>query len=260
MDYEKNIHAGHRARLFAMADRVGVENLDRFQALELILCLVFPRGDVNPLAHRLLDRYHDVVSAVSAPVEDLVQVRGISEKSAKKLRSLGGITKLLNIERATKKTHIEDYNDACDFVENLLRYAEVEEFHAIGISSSNHVLGNRKLAEGTVNVVNINMQALSLFVATTKAVKIFLVHNHPNGLCMPSQTDIDSHAVMEGRFNFSGCELVDNLIVGVDGIYSIKYNYKVREFKNPLPQLSKEDGMHDELFYKIDSVIKSLME
>ena len=57
MDSKKNIHAGHRRRLMELAYKAGHENLSDIQAVELVLCYVFPRGDVNPLAHRLLDRY-----------------------------------------------------------------------------------------------------------------------------------------------------------------------------------------------------------
>ena len=53
---EKNMHAGHRMRVIESYSRIDLDALSPHQVLEYILFYVFPRGDVNPLAHRLLDK------------------------------------------------------------------------------------------------------------------------------------------------------------------------------------------------------------
>lgn len=50
-DDEKNIHEGHRQRLLDLAISAGVDNMSEVQVMELFLTYIFPRGDVNPLAH-----------------------------------------------------------------------------------------------------------------------------------------------------------------------------------------------------------------
>ena len=57
---EKTMHDGHRKRLTATVHKVGLDGLSDVQALEYILFYIFPRGDVNPLAHRLLSRFNNV--------------------------------------------------------------------------------------------------------------------------------------------------------------------------------------------------------
>ena len=49
-----NLHEGHRARLLDLALNAGVDNMSDIQVVEFFLTYIFPRGDVNPLAHRLL--------------------------------------------------------------------------------------------------------------------------------------------------------------------------------------------------------------
>lgn len=71
MEKEKNIHEGHRERLMELAVKAGFENLSAIKKDEVVLCYIFPRGDVNPLAHRLLDRYKNLSTILEAPVEDL---------------------------------------------------------------------------------------------------------------------------------------------------------------------------------------------
>ena len=84
---KKCIHDGHRKRLIDTVNKAGLDTLSEVQALEYILFFIFPRGDVNPLAHRLLDRFGDIATVLDAPIEDLVMVEGMGETSAKKMHS-----------------------------------------------------------------------------------------------------------------------------------------------------------------------------
>ena len=81
---ESNIHAGHRERLIETVHKVGLTEISSIQAMEFILCYIFPRGDVNPLAHRLLDKFKKISFVLDASVEDLCEVKGMGQLSAKK--------------------------------------------------------------------------------------------------------------------------------------------------------------------------------
>ena len=82
---QKGIHDGHRGRLVDLAYNASLENLSEVQAVELFLTYIFPRGDVNPLAHKLLDKYNNFISIFDATVSDLASIKGISEHTAKKI-------------------------------------------------------------------------------------------------------------------------------------------------------------------------------
>ena len=81
---EKCVHDGHRKRLLDTVNAVGLIGLSDIQALEFILFFIIPRGDVNPLAHRLLDRFKNVPTVLDASVEDLMEVKGVGETAAKR--------------------------------------------------------------------------------------------------------------------------------------------------------------------------------
>lgn len=50
----KNIHEGHRSRLRERFLNNGAASMEPHVMLELLLCYAIPRGDTNPIAHRLL--------------------------------------------------------------------------------------------------------------------------------------------------------------------------------------------------------------
>ena len=49
-------HSGHRQRLRESFLALGAKAMPEHQLLELLLTYAIPRRDVNPLAHRLIER------------------------------------------------------------------------------------------------------------------------------------------------------------------------------------------------------------
>ena len=49
----ENLHTGHRERLRKRFQDESLDSFEDHQVLELLLFQVIPRGDTNPIAHRL---------------------------------------------------------------------------------------------------------------------------------------------------------------------------------------------------------------
>ena len=50
----KNPHINHRKRLYALTEKIGIDNLTDIQAMELLLTYVIPRKDTNEIVHFLM--------------------------------------------------------------------------------------------------------------------------------------------------------------------------------------------------------------
>ena len=85
---EKGIHDGHRERLMRTVYEGDFNTLSPYQQVEVLLCYIFPRGDVNPLAHKLYDRFRSFYAILDADIKDLQSVKGIGENSAIKIKNL----------------------------------------------------------------------------------------------------------------------------------------------------------------------------
>lgn len=236
---EENIHAGHRERLTETIYNCGIDKIGEVQALEYILCYIFPRGDVNPLAHRLLDRYKSLPFVLEAPVEDLVEVKGMGRQSAIKLHMLLEIYNRYNTDKLNKSKDISTLGEIYDYLDNLLRFRPQEEFHLIGITVAGKVKGQRMVCKGTGSMVNVDPKDVALFVATYKVPALILAHNHPDGICHPSSEDISTDERIHNLCEFAGVKILDDLIVGTDGIYSMKSNTTIRHFCVDNNQLEK---------------------
>ena len=225
---KKCIHDGHRKRLINTVEKAGIENLSEVQALEYILFFIFPRGDVNPLAHRLLDRFANISTVLDAPVEDLKMVEGMGETSAKKLHSLLDIFYLYSLDKGSMAPY-KTIGELYDYMEEILRFKPNEEIYVIGINNKGNACKERKLAQGSFSEVKIDMKEIALYITTYNVNRIIIVHNHPNGKGYPSQADKDSTEKLKQICRGVGCELIDSLIVGQDGIWSV-FNDEIKRY------------------------------
>jgi DNA repair protein RadC len=66
----------------------GLEGFAPHEALELLLYYALPRRDVNPLAHRLLDRFGSLAGVLDATPESLLAVDGVTESTVAFLQLL----------------------------------------------------------------------------------------------------------------------------------------------------------------------------
>ena len=63
------VHDDHRRRVYERFLREGLAGFEEHNAMEFLLFLARPRGDTNPLAHALIDRFGSLSAVLDAPIE-----------------------------------------------------------------------------------------------------------------------------------------------------------------------------------------------
>lgn len=71
-----SIHSGHRQRMKEEYLSRGLDGMPEHRTLELLLFYAIPQGDVNGLAHELIERFGSLAGVLDAPVEELMKVPG----------------------------------------------------------------------------------------------------------------------------------------------------------------------------------------
>ena len=227
---KKNIHDGHRMRVLRSYSQIEFDVLSPHQVLEFILFYIAPRGDVNPLAHRLLDHYGSVQNVLDANPNELMKVNGIHERSALMLTGLVKIFNYYTGSKLSKKLRFTEPSEIYDYCEDLLRFYTHEVVFAIALDASFHFISKRKIGKGAGTAVALDPHDLVDFVNETKAANIILTHNHPGGDCNPTINDITGTDIVKQIIEYMKAQLVDHVIIGDDGIYSIATKQKIRTF------------------------------
>ena len=225
-----DLHTNHRKRLLDTISQIGFENVNEYVALEFILTYIIPRKDTNPLAHLLINEFGSVPAVLDATVEQLKNIDGLNERSAKLITMIPQIVNRYCFEREENKKYLTTYKDIADFYTKFMQNKSSEEFYLTCLDDKYKILNHKKIAQGELTSINLRPQDVASMIVNTKnTTKIIISHCHPDGLCSPSNTDMISTNKIIDISKLLGVKFVDHIIVGKDGCYSFSLLKKIGE-------------------------------
>lgn len=206
------------------------DDLSNREVMELALSYVLPRNDNKDLAEKLLDRFGSFSDVLTTDWFLLKEVEGMSERSAKALSLLFSVFEYYVESGLDKKYDFNFTENICDFFEELLRFKQIENTYIIGLDSKKKVKFKHKLATGGMKSVGVSTHDIARIITTQKPHSCFLCHNHPNGCAKPSENDCKGNEILKSLCKKLHVDLVDHIIVGVDGVFSLEGNKFLRRF------------------------------
>ena len=230
-----SIHSGHRSRVKTEFLARGLEGWPDHRVLELLLFYAIPQGDVNGLAHELIERFDTLAGVLDASPDELKKVPGVGEHTAVLLRLISAIDGIYQKERSDLGWLIRDPDTAAKHLEPYFRGARNEMVYILCVDSKGKYLGIRKVSEGSIYASDINIRRIAEEAMGLRAAGFYLAHNHISNLAFPSAADWQSTDVIRGALSGVGLELIDHLIF-VDGDV-VSLNQSEQGGKRPIYQL-----------------------
>ena len=215
-------HAGHRSRVKSEFLTRGMEGWPPHRVLEMLLFYAIPQGDVNGLAHDLIERFGSLSGVFDATIEDLKTVPGVGEHSAILLKMMPQIGQAYVADRASKGVLVRYAGDAVEQLRPYFYGARNEMVYILCLDSKSKVLGIRKVSEGTIDAAEINIRRLVEEALSLRAARVYLAHNHISNLAMPSLADWMSTDNLRPLLRGMGIELVDHIVFVDDYAVSLK--------------------------------------
>lgn len=221
---EQNPHNGHRERKKQQFREHGLDAFADHEVLELLLYYAIPRQDTNPIAHRLIEHFGSLDAVLSAPPEELEKVDGMGAHAATLLALL-----LPTIRRAYMTARKGGV--ALSSAERLGQYfcelffgARDEAFYEVCLDAKGKLLRCYKVADGSVDMVNVNVRAIVENALRCQASAVALAHNHPSGVALPSSDDNATTLIIYDALRTVGIALVDHIIVADNDYVSLREN------------------------------------
>ena len=187
-----NLHAKHREKLRQRLRAEGPDNFEDHQALELLLFYAIPRIDTNEQAHRLLERFGSFRDVFDAKYEDLVSVPGIGESTALFIKLIAATARRYALSESKIGNRFETVDQVGKYLINLFMGESNEKAYILTFNGKNELTCCKLLCEGSVNSNAVSPRSIVETAIIEHAVGIVLAHNHPNGLAVPSGSDITS--------------------------------------------------------------------
>lgn len=215
-DKPKHRHTGHRERMKAEFLVRGLEGWPDHRVLELLLFYTIPQGDVNDLAHELVERFGSLAGVLDASVEELKKVKGVGDHTAVFLRMLPAVLGRYQGARTRLSAIINSPEEAYAWLEPYFFGARNEMVYVLCMDGKRQVLGVRKVAEGSIEMAEVNTRRIAEEAIGLRAAQIYVAHNHVSNLAIPSQADWLTTDTLRGALRPIGIELIDHLVF-VDG-------------------------------------------
>ncbi len=215
------MHEGHRRRVRERYRSNGFSGFSAHEVLELLLFYIKPRGDVNPLAHRLLDAFGSLHGVLEAAPEQLMQVEGVGEESAAFLSMLVPLMREYQESRAKDIENLTCPKDVMDYCVALLSGYRVERMCVVLLDGKGRRLGLSVIAEGSLDEVQAYPRKVVEAALTSNAHSVILCHNHPGGSLEPSSEDIACTKEIRRALKAVGVQLLDHVVVSNGKGYSM---------------------------------------
>ena len=222
MKKEAPHHIGHRKRLKERYEKAGMEGLQDYEILELLLFYAIPQGDVKARAKELLKRFGSLKGVLDADLKALRDVSGIGDHSSLFFKVVRDVRTLYLRQGAEVKEQISSTKELIDYCLASMGGLKDEHFAVIYLNARNRIIQVETIQEGIVNQAVVYPRKVLEKALKHKASAIILVHNHPSGHVRPSDADIRLTRVLQDAARVMDIVLHDHLIVGENRFFSFR--------------------------------------
>ena len=216
-----SIHAGHRKRTKDEFLANGLNGMPDHRVLELLLYYGIPQGDVNPLAHALIDRFGSLAGVFNATAEQLMEVDGVGYNTAVLIRLMPAAAARYLQSSGSFDGQLVSTWQFRELLLPLFFGQRNELVYLVCMDGKCKPLATRKLGEGIADTVQITARKVLEAALACNATRVVLAHNHVSGVALWSDADLNTTLRLKAVLREAGIELVDHFIVANDDMVSM---------------------------------------
>lgn len=217
-----SIHQGHRKRAKEEFLARGLNGMSDHRVLELLLFYAIPQGDVNPLAHALVDHFGGLEGVFHATVDQLTQVKGVGLNTATLIQLVPAVAGYYMGRQAEVNTVLTESWQFRELLMPLFFSQRNEMAYLMCLDGKNKLIAYRQLGEGVVDKLSLSVRKVVDVAVSCDAVRVVLAHNHVSGVAIPSNADIETTRMLWKFLKQIGIELFDHFIIAGEDMVSMR--------------------------------------
>jgi DNA repair protein RadC len=211
---EKPHYLEHRRRLRERLLAAGAAALPDYELLEFLLFDALTRGDVKPLAKRLIAHFHGFSAVLAADRQALLAVPGIGEATVAALMAVREAGLRLARAELRERPVLGSWQKVIDYCTAQIGFAAVEEFHLLFLDRKNALIADERQQRGTVDHTPVYPREVVKRAIELGASALIMAHNHPSGDPTPSKADIETTREVAKAAALLGVTLHDHIVIG----------------------------------------------
>lgn len=240
---KKQMHKGHRQRLKDKAREIGIESWPYHEILELALTYSVPYKDVNPLAHELIDTFGTFSGVLDAGYEQLMKVNGIGKETALFLSLLPDMFAKYNASKNVGAILLDDSHKCVRYFMEVDRVGDNETFYVFCLNAKKELVKRVKFNSNFPSVINFPMSWFTEKIVSIPTKSIIVMHSHPNGICDPTDADVEATSKLIQAALTLGIKFDDHVIVADRKYYSFSNSGLLRSLKDKIKSMGFNDPL-----------------
>ncbi|RCU51069.1 JAB domain-containing protein [Corallincola holothuriorum] len=194
--------------------RQGAEALSDAELLAIFLRTGVTGMDAVTLARQLLGQFDGLSRLMRANQQQFCAAKGLGQAKYAQLQAVVELSRRV----FQAELHQSDVLNHPAAVERYLRVkmgdSPIERFALLLLDSQNRVLAYKELSHGTINQAAVYPREVLRLVIEEHAAAVILCHNHPSGVCEPSEADRHITDKIMATLAFIDVRVLDHLVVG----------------------------------------------
>ncbi len=199
----------------------GAASLSDAELLAIFLRSGSKQHSAVELSRMLLQHFGGLNPIFDAELQDLSQFHGIGASKYAQLiavKELG--RRYISAHLKQEKIELSNSKILLDFLKFELLGETQEVFAVLCLDTHLRKISFKKMFYGSLNSCEISTNQLLRYAINQHASNIVIAHNHPFGLALPSQADIELTQNIATVCDLLEIRLIDHCIVSPEGSYS----------------------------------------
>ena len=217
---------GHRKRMREkFLESKDDDSFGNTELLEILLYLIYPRGDVKPIAYRLIEKYKNLNKFIIASL-NLESRREMEKLFGNNILFLSKLIRLTLkkslISEIKEETVLSRWNLLCEYLKVNFGYLEHERFSVLYLDHAFKLIDTCQFGSGTIDESTVYVREIVKSGLSRNAKYIVMCHNHISGKVEPSDADIETTKQTILACKIVNMEVLDHIIVSGDNLFSFK--------------------------------------
>jgi len=180
------------------------------------------RRDVKLAAKDLMEKFHDISAVMSAPAEELKEIKGVGDRAVEEFRVIQAAALRLGQNKILKGDLLANWDDLVIYCRTKMAENKIEEFHVLFLDKQNRIIADEIMGRGTVDHTPVYTREVLKRALALGATALIIAHNHPSGDPSPSKADIEMTLKLRDQARGFNILLHDHLIVARGEVLSFK--------------------------------------
>ena len=170
------------------------------------------------LARQLLVNFGSLRALMTATQSEFCSHKGLGNAKYAQLQAVLEMAKRHLSEEIKRTDCLTSPADTISYLRSQLRNQPHEIFACLMLDNRNRVIAFRELFHGTIDGASVYPREVVKQALADNAAAVIFAHNHPSGVCEPSDADINITERLKKALALVDIRVLDHVIIGEESL------------------------------------------